>query len=116
MIWGDRKPCAASTSELRRAMREPPGSAPKVTKPGGTHIVPTATEPADVPGRETHFARGVTVHPEARQGRRDLGGRSQRPIARLPPCSTCPHENGGHLKKPVDQRGVTLAGQSGTHQ
>jgi len=84
MICHDRKPCAAPKSELRRAMREPPGSAPKVTKPGGPRIA--SRSPTLWMFQARHDSpSGIAVHLEARLGRWDLGGRSQRPIARLPP-------------------------------
>ena len=67
-----------------RATREPPGHAPQGHGPGGSHVDFRHDAHAVLPAGH-QGTKGLIVFSGARQGRRDLGGWSLRPVAQLPP-------------------------------
>ncbi len=96
--------CAALQRGLRSAMREPPGPAPQGHKawrlPRRT-LTPCTGRPRRNRAIVERWRRGsVRCRSRARPGRRDLGGRSPRPVAQLPPhpprvARRVVRENGG---------------------
>jgi hypothetical protein len=90
---------------------------PKAKRPGGPHVARrrpirrTGRPPALLGSRGQRAGRALRrllAGVETRRGRWDLGGRSQRPVAQLPPVSPCAVKRRA-LKPWGDQRGVTIA-------
>ena len=83
--------------QLLRAMREPPGPAPQGQKAWRSPRRTTVPNPANrlspgprgVGATDCLRPRRLLAGLETRRGRWDLGGRSQRHVAQLPPVSPC---------------------------